>query len=135
VKGLKGKTSDFRVPLSREALAVIEAAKAHARDGFLFPSTKPGVPISDMSMSQSMARRGVKERPHGFRSSLRVWLAEATDASHEVAEAVLGHATGSAVSRAYQRSDFLEQRRALLERWGDFVAGGSGALVQLAARR
>lgn len=134
VKGLKGKTSDFRVPLSSEALAVIEQAKAHERHGFLFPSVREGV-ISDMSMSQSMARRGMKERPHGFRSSLRVWLAECTDASHEVAEAVLGHATGSAVSRAYQRSDFLEQRRALLERWGDFVAGGSGAVVQLAARR
>ena len=62
-------------------------------------------------------------------------LAEATGAPHEVAEAVLGHATGNAVSRAYQRSDFLEQRAALLERWGDFVAGGSGAVVQLAARR
>lgn len=135
VKGLKNKTSDFRVPLSRESLAAIEQAKAHERNGFLFPSTKPGVPISDMSMSQSMARRGMKERPHGFRSSLRVWLAEATDASHEVAEACLGHATGNAVSRAYQRSDFLEQRRVLLERWGDFVAGGSGAVVQLAARR
>ena len=135
VKGLKGKTSDFRVPLSREALAVIEAAKAHERGGYLFPSTKPGVPISDMSMSQSMARRKMAARPHGFRSSLRVWLAETTDASHEVAEAVLGHATGNAVSRAYQRSDFLEQRRALLERWGDHVTGGSGAVVQLAARR
>lgn len=134
VKGLKGKTSDFRVPLSREALAVIEAAKAHERGGYLFPSVREGV-VSDMSMSQLMARRKMVARPHGFRSSLRVWLAEATDASHEVAEAVLGHATGSAVSRAYQRSDFLEQRRALLERWGDFVAGGSGAVVQLAARR
>lgn len=134
-KGLKGKTSDFRVPLSREALAVIEAAKAHERHGFLFPSTKPGVPISDMSMSQSMARRKMAARPHGFRSSLRVWLAEATDASHEVAEACLGHATGSAVSRAYQRSDFLEQRAALMARWADHVTGGSGAVVQLAARR
>jgi len=135
VKGLKGKTTDFRVPLSREALAVIEQAKAHERGGFLFPSAKFGVPISDMSMSQAMARRKMAARPHGFRSSLRVWLAEATDASHEVAEAVLGHATGNAVSRAYQRSDFLEQRRALLERWADNVTGGSGAVVSLAARR
>ena len=43
VKGIKGKTSDFRVPLSSEALAVIQQAKAHERGGFLFPSTKPGV--------------------------------------------------------------------------------------------
>lgn len=135
VKGLKGKTSDFRVPLSSEALRVIEQAKAHERGGYLFPSTKLGAPISDMSMSQSMARRGMKERPHGFRSSLRVWLAERSDASHEVAEACLGHATGNAVSRAYQRSDFLDQRRVLLERWGDHVTGGSGAVVKLAASR
>lgn len=134
VKGLKNKTSDFRVPLSSEALAVIEQAKAHERGGFLFPSVREGV-ISDMSMSQSMARRGMAARPHGFRSSLRVWLAEATDASHEVAEACLGHATGSVVSRAYQRSDFLEQRRALLERWADHVTGGSGAVVRLAVAR
>lgn len=64
-----------------------------------------------------------------------VSLAEATDASHEVAEACLGHATGNAVSRAYQRSDFLEARAALMARWGDHVTGGSGAVVQLAARR
>ena len=69
------------------------------------------------------------ERPHGFRSSLRTWLAEATDAPHEVAETMLGHVTGSAVERAYRRTDFLEQRRVLMERWGNHVVGVNTATV------
>ena len=39
-----------------------------------------------------MERRGLEARPHGFRTSLRTWLAETTDAPHEVAEAMLSHA-------------------------------------------
>ncbi len=121
-KGRKDLTPDFRVPLSAEALRVIALAKSHARGGYLFPSTGRSV-LSDASMARMMQRRGMAERPHGFRSSLRVWLAETTDAPHEVAESVLGHVTGSAVVRAYMRSDFLEQRRALLERWAEHVTG------------
>ena len=68
-----------------------------------------------------------------FRSSLRDWLAEATDAPHEVAEAMLAHVTDGAVVRAYRRTDFLEQRRALAERWADHVTGGPGDVVKLAA--
>jgi integrase len=80
MKGRLGKTSDFRVPLSDEALRVIDLARPFAREGFLFPSARKGV-ISDATMSSLMKRRGMIERPHGFRSSLRTWLAEATDAS------------------------------------------------------
>ncbi len=91
MKGRKGATSDFRVPLSQEAHRVIELALPHTRNGFLFPNTRQGV-ISDMTLSRVMERRKLDARPHGFQSSLRDWLAEATDAPHEVAEAMLGHA-------------------------------------------
>ncbi|WP_306131336.1 tyrosine-type recombinase/integrase [Roseivivax marinus] len=132
MKGLEGKTGDFRVPLSNEALSIIEQARPHARDGFLFPSSRKGV-ISDATMARLMERREMAERPHGFRSSLRTWLSEATSAPPEVAETVLAHATGSAVERAYRRTDFLEQRRALMERWAEHVSGsGSGKVVKLA---
>jgi len=117
MKGRVGATSDFRVPLSREALAVIEEARPFARDGLLFPGVKKGV-ISDMTMSGLMARRGMAERPHGFRSSFRDWVAEATNTPHDVAETALGHVVGGSVERSYRRTDFLEQRRALMERWG-----------------
>ncbi|MCA1338084.1 tyrosine-type recombinase/integrase [Pseudooceanicola marinus] len=129
MKGRKGMTSDFRVPLVPEAMAVIEEARRHSRDGYLFPSIRKGV-ISDATMSRLMERRGMVERPHGFRSSLRDWLAEATDAPHEVAEACLGHRTDGAVVRAYRRTDFLEQRRVLMGRWAKHVTGQSGVLLK-----
>ena len=50
----------------------------------------------------------------------------------EVAETCLGHVTGGAVERAYRRTDFLEQRRALMERWAKHVTGGTGEVVRLA---
>ncbi|WP_322867336.1 tyrosine-type recombinase/integrase [Aquicoccus sp. G2-2] len=121
MKGRVGATSDFRVPLSTEAQAVIAEARKFARDGFLFPGVKRGV-ISDMTMTALMNRRGLKERPHGFRSSFRDWTAEATNTPREVAETCLGHTTGSGVERAYRRTDFLEQRRALMERWAHLLA-------------
>ena len=133
MKGRKDATSDFRVPLSTEALVVIEQAQPLARDGFLFPGIRKGV-ISDMTMSKLMARRDLTERPHGFRSSLRDWLAEATSAPHDVAETCLGHTVGGSVERAYKRTDFLEQRAALMGRWADHVAGNVGHVVQIAER-
>jgi integrase len=84
-------------------------------------------------MARLMERRRLDARPHGFRSSLRDWLAETTDASREVAETILGHKVGGTVERAYRRTDFLEQRRKLLERWANYVSGGTGHLVKLAA--
>lgn len=120
MKGRLGATSDFRVPLSREAQDVIQEARKFARDGFLFPSVRKGV-ISDMTMSRYMERLGLEARPHGFRSSFRDWCAETTNTPHDVAETCLAHRTGSKVERAYKRTDFLEQRRALMERWPNSI--------------
>ncbi|WP_121631159.1 tyrosine-type recombinase/integrase [Tropicibacter alexandrii] len=131
MKGRKGTTSDFRVPLSSEALAVIDLARPFARKGYLFANPR-GTVLSDMTLSQHMKRAKLEARPHGFRSSLRDWLAEATTAPHEVAETMLGHVTDGAVVRAYRRTDFLDQRRVLLERWADHVTGGAGKVVKLA---
>lgn len=132
MKGRKSKTPDFRVPLSTEAQRIIDLARPHARNGYLFPNSQSGV-ISDMTLSRHMERRGLEARPHGFRTSLRTWLAEATDAPHEVAEAMLAHATDSGVVRAYRRTDFLEQRAKLAERWADHVTGGAGQVLTLAS--
>jgi integrase len=130
MKGRKGATNPFRVPLSPEAQRIIDLARPHARNGFLFPNTRGGV-ISDMTLSRMMERRGLEARPHGFRTSLRTWLAEATDAPHEVAEGMLAHIVDGGVVRAYRRTDFLEQRAKLADRWADHVTGGAGQVVKL----
>lgn len=132
MKGRRGKTDDFHVPLSDEALRVIEQAKGNMRDGLLFPSPRKG-PISDMSMSKLMERRGLDARPHGFRSSLRTWIAETTDTPHDVAEMMIAHSVGSKTTRAYFRTDHIEQRRILSQRWADYVTGGMGKVIKLAA--
>jgi integrase len=135
MKGRRDATPDFRVPLPPEAMEIIRQACKLSRDGFVFPSVRKGV-ISDATMSRLMERRELAARPHGFRTSLRVWLAEATDAPHEVAEMMLAHSTGNKVVNAYRRTDFLELRRTLLARWAQYVTGkSSGQVVQLAVNK
>ena len=123
---------EHRIPLSAEAMRVIEAAMPFARDGLLFIGPR-GKPISDMTLSMFMKRRSMHERPHGFRSSFRTWCAEATDTPREIAETALAHITGNSVERAYRRTDYLEQRRVLMERWADHVTGGTGQVISLEA--
>lgn len=126
MKARVGAAQPFRVPLSEEALRIIDLALPHEREGYLFPSARRGV-ISDMTMSTLMKRRGLQSRPHGFRTSLRTWLAEKTNAPHEVAEAMLAHVTDSKVVRTYRQTDYLDQRHMLLERWARHCRGeGAG---------
>ncbi|MDA7568540.1 integrase arm-type DNA-binding domain-containing protein [Emcibacteraceae bacterium] len=122
MKGARGKTKDFRVPLSIEALKVINSARAFERHGYLFSAARKGV-ISDATMSRHMQRRGMIERPHGFRSSLRTWIAEATDAPYEVAEEVLAHSIDNKVARAYKRTDYIEMRKTIMDYWAEFLTG------------
>jgi hypothetical protein len=51
-----------------------------------------------------------------------------------VAEMSLAHKVGSEVERAYARTDLLDRRRTLMERWTGFVSGASGDVISLTAR-
>ncbi len=120
MKGRLGQTSDFRVPLSSEAVSVVDLAKPFNRDGFLFPGLRKGV-ISDMTMGHQMRKVGLPYRPHGFRSSFRDWVADRTNTPYEIAETCLAHSVGGQIERAYRRTDYLEQRRVIMETWADHV--------------
>jgi len=128
MKGQVGAVTDFRVPLSDEALAVIELAKPLAREGFLFPSVRKGV-ISDATMSRHMERRELLARPHGFRSSFKTWCVETTDMPEVVVETSLAHVVGNKVERSYRRTDLLERRRPLMARWADHITGNNASEV------
>lgn len=124
-----------RVPLSPQALAVLEEAKAIRRSDHIFPNGK-GVALSDMALTKTLRDMGLACTAHGFRSSFRDWAAEQTSAPGEVAEAALAHAVPSAVEAAYKRTDFFDRRRELMDAWGRFATGeDSGEVVQLEARR
>ncbi len=123
---------EHRVPLSKEAQSVIEQAAPFIREGYLFPSVRKGV-LSDATMSRLMERRRLDARPHGFRSSFRTWCAEATNTPRDVAEMVLAHAVGGKVELSYRRTDYLEKRRVLMERWAKHVTGNNADVLQLVA--
>jgi integrase len=57
---------------------------------------------------------------HGFRSTFRTWAEERTNYSREVAEQALAHSIGTAVERAYRRTDLFEKRRRLMDEWASF---------------
>ena len=127
MKGQITQTTDFHVPISSEAQIVISTAMHFARDGFLFAGIRSGV-VSDASLARLMERRGMTERPHGFRSSLRTWLAETTNASEQVAETILAHKVGTKTIRAYRRTDHFEERSVLMERWARHVTGEANVI-------
>ena len=114
---------EHRVPLSDEALRVVELARQQSSTDFLF-STLRGNPLSNVAMSKFLKDRGYDARPHGFRSSFRTWCEERTDAPFEVKEAALAHIVDVGVVGAYQRSDRLEKRMQLMETWNDWLVGG-----------
>jgi len=109
-----------RIPLTDEALAVIRQAKTQPDQTLLFPAAS-GKPLSDAAMAKFMKDQKMTARPHGFRSTFRIWAEENTDAPYEVKEGCLGHTVGSEVERAYQRSDLLGRRRRLMREWFSYL--------------
>ena len=113
---------EHRVPLSGAALAVLDGAREIADPGDLvFPSVT-GRPMSVSTLSKLLRENRVAAVPHGFRSSFRDWAAECTPFPREVMEAALAHQTTDAVEAAYFRSDLLERRRELMDRWAEYIA-------------
>lgn len=116
-----------RVPLAPAALAEIQPLRALARgdDSLVFPSTRPGRPLSDMTLAAVLKRLDVGVTVHGFRSTFRDWAEEATETPHAVKEAALAHAVADKVEAAYRRGDLFDRRRALMDTWAAFVTGAT----------
>ena len=130
--------AEHRQPLSDAALEVLEQAKVlDDGSGLILPSpARRGRPLSNMAMTKMLRDIGLADRTtvHGFRTCFRTWASERTNADHAVMELSLAHAVGSAVERAYSRSDLLEKRRRLMASWGTYVTGGgAGKVVPLRA--
>lgn len=111
----------FVVPLSDQALAVLDGREWFGQDDLLFPGARLGSALSNASTDRLLGRMGVDATVHGFRSTFRDWAGDCTDHAREVVEAALAHAVGDEVERAYRRGDALEKRRRLLQDWADYL--------------
>lgn len=121
-----------RVPLSPGALDVLEEAKTLSDgSGLVFPGTRHGRPLSDMTLSKLIKELGFDADVHGFRTSFRTWTQEQTNFPREVAEAALAHKVGDAAEQAYARSDLFEKRRKMMHTWSGYLEGRRGAVVQM----
>ena len=112
---------EHRVPLSSGALDVLRRASELAGDSpFVFP-TRAGRALSSKSTYRVLQLAGVTGTTlHGFRTSIRVWMAE-TGVDRETAEAVLAHVVRG-TEGAYVRSDLLARRCEVMQAWSDYVA-------------
>lgn len=126
-----------RVPLSDAAIQVLEAVKGkHSQ--FVFPGPSAKAPLSNMALL-TLLRRMKKDRAataHGFRSSFRDWISEATAFTGEVAEAALAHVVSNETEAAYRRGDLYMKRVGLMAAWGAFCTGSTaGNVVNLASAK
>ncbi|MDC1239643.1 integrase arm-type DNA-binding domain-containing protein [Litorivicinus sp.] len=111
---------EHRVPLTDRMLEIIQACRTES--DYLFADDLGGT-LSINALRMLMKRMGFGLYvPHGFRSSFREWCAEqSTIGTFEVWECALGHNVGNATTRAYLRSDYLEDRRKLMALWCAFI--------------
>lgn len=108
-----------RVPLSDEALALLESLPQFGDSNYVFTAPRGG-PLSDMSISAVTRRMGVDCVPHGFRSSFKDWARSSTAYPDEVSELALAHVNSDATRSAYARDELLPQRARLMADWARF---------------
>ncbi|ECQ6565520.1 integrase [Salmonella enterica subsp. enterica] len=124
---------DHTVPLSDEAIAILEMMKPLSGNReFIFPSRiKPNKPMNSQTVNASLKRAGFGGVlvSHGLRSIASTALNE-QGFPPDVIEAALAHVDKNEVRRAYNRSDYLEQRRPMMQWWANFIeAADAGSIL------
>ena len=111
---------EFRIALSEQALELINTLPRI--DDYVFPGGKAGKPMSENAMLGLLNRMDRNDiTVHGFRSTFRDWVGEATDFDAQLAEYALAHRLPDATERAYARGDQLEKRYKLMDAWSNFL--------------
>jgi integrase len=125
------------VPLSRQALQLIEAQRAvSGSDDLMFPSPfYPGKSLSENTLNSALARMGYKgaHTAHGCRT---VFSTVANESGHnaDAIERQLAHKERNEVRAAYHRGEHLAERRVLMQWWADYldVRGQGGRVLPFA---
>ena len=113
------------IPLSDQAISIIERVYKMHNYNYLFPGIKPNQPLSNMAML-SMVKKKFKSfdtTVHGFRSTFRDWAAETGDYDYHMVEFALAHRLDSRTEGAYFRSDLRDKRQSMMQDWADYTSG------------
>ena len=119
------------VPLSSAMIRLLENLRPlSGHREWLFPSDRsPRKPMSSQSANMALKRMGFKGRlvSHGFRALASTTLNE-EGFNPELIETALAHVDSNSVRGAYNRAEYLERRREMMEWW-------SGHIENLAMKR
>ncbi len=127
------KRQPHYVPLSDRAIEILETLKPiSGHREYVFPSDiKPRSPTNSQTANMALKRAGFKGRltSHGLRSLGSTILNE-QQFPHDVIEAALAHADPT-IRGTYNRAQYLEQRRVMLEWWSDHItAAQTGEVLE-----
>ena len=116
---------DHIVPLSRQAIAILEEIKPLTGKGrYVFPSCRgDSRPMSDNTIRTALKTLGYTSEdmtPHGFRSIASTLLNE-QGFSPDAIERQLCHMPRDQVRAAYNRAAYLEERRRMMQVWADYL--------------
>lgn len=125
---LQGKVNGrpHLVPLAARATAILRDLHPLTGQGrFVFPSLLTG----ERSMSENTLRSALRRMgytndemtPHGFRAMARTILVEQLNVNPDVIEAQLAHVKSGPLGAAYDRAEFMTQRRAMMSMWAEYL--------------
>jgi integrase len=115
------------VPLAPQAVAVLEEIKPLTGHGrYVFPSLRTGErPMSDNTVNAALRRMGFGKdemSAHGFRAMARTLIVERLPGiSADVIEAQLAHGKSGPLGMAYDRAEFMDQRRKMMTAWANYL--------------
>ena len=112
------------VPLSRQVFEKIEFLLAcHGRDYVFYSNRGKYRHITRQRPAEWLRDNGFagKQTNHGLRATARTILEEELGYASHIIEMQLGHQTKDPNGNAYNRTKFLEKRKAMMQDWADYL--------------
>ncbi|MFP9527472.1 tyrosine-type recombinase/integrase [Pectobacterium brasiliense] len=120
--------SEHLVPLSRQALALLEEIKAiSGAHELIFPGDhRPTKPMSENTVNNALRTMGYDTTTeicgHGFRTMACSALVESGQWSRDAVERQMSHQERNGVRAAYiHKAEHLDERRLMLQWWADYL--------------
>ena len=122
------------VPLAPEAVDLLEELRPLTGQGcFVFPSLHgKGRPMSENTLRTALRRLGYANEemtPHGFRAMARTIMVERLGIPADVIEAQLAHVKSGPLGAAYDRAEYMDQRKQMMKGWATFLLRGKTLAV------
>ena len=121
IRKTKTLKSGFRIPITDRLETFLRYLIDKSSGPYLLTGKKSISGIyNPHAIQQKMRALELGQTIHGIRSVGRMWMHQ-NGIPFEVAESCLTHVVGSAVTRAYLRTDYFDERREALQKWLEFM--------------